>query len=257
MNLKRKFFQIFRYELCPDILIGGDRKAFAVSVDKPQTVQPLGFLRGYANFFIGKLPTVRHISLCADVGFIAVKQIYVSLLTELFQTFDLFQFIIVNLRQRFSLGTKPYPLISSAKLFKKRRSVLPLIRLPLKASHSALAVCRRWRLRFTASKTEEVSVSASKGLRPCPGLLRSPSMPSCLNRLTQLFTLTALIPVIEPVSLEERPSDFSSITWQRLRKQWLSPCLNPVSKACRELLFNSGVLTRPIMSTKLILLRIM
>jgi hypothetical protein len=61
--------------------------------------------------------------------------------------------------------------------------------------------------------------------------------------LTQLLTLMWLMPVINPTSLELRPSAFSKITWQRLRKQWLSPCLNPDDKTCRSRSDSCGVFT--------------
>jgi hypothetical protein len=48
-------------------------------------------------------------------------------------------------------------------------------------------------------------------LRPRPGLVYNPDMPSDLYRVNQLLTLTWLMPVILPVSLEVRPSDLSKI----------------------------------------------
>ncbi|KAA6304483.1 hypothetical protein EZS27_043870, partial [termite gut metagenome] len=61
-----------------------------------------------------------------------------------------------------------------------------------------------------------------------------------------LFTRTLLMLVISPTSLEVRPWDFNKITWQRLRKQWLLPVLNPNSKDRCCVGLNNGVLTRPV-----------
>jgi hypothetical protein len=49
------------------------------------------------------------------------------------------------------------------------------------------------------------------------------------------LTLIWLIPVIKPTSLELRPSAFSKMTYQRLRKQWLPPFLRPSSNIGRSL----------------------
>jgi hypothetical protein len=64
------------------------------------------------------------------------------------------------------------------------------------------------------------------------------------------LTLTLHMPVIRPVSSEVRPSALSSMLWQRMRKQWLLPCLNPDSNAWHCSCVSTGVLTRPIYGVK-------
>ena len=250
MNSKRKIFQIFQNELGSNILFGSYREALTLPVNKSKAIQTMSFFRSNTYFFIGKLPAIRNISLSAYVRFISVKQVYPTLHTQLFQAFQLLNLVLVILRQRLSLWAQSYSLISSAKLFKKRRSVLRLTNLPLSASHSAFAACKRWRLALIERKMDSLSDSLSNGLRPCPNLLLNPPMPDCLKRLTQLSTLMLLMPVILPTSLELRPSDLSNITWQRLRKQWVIPVLNPDSNAMRSESNNIGLFTRPIMGTK-------
>jgi hypothetical protein len=71
-------------------------------------------------------------------------------------------------------------------------------------------------------------------------LLRSPDMPSRLKRFTQWFTLMWLMSVIRPTSFNVRPSAFNRIIWQRLRKQWLPPFLNPCAQTDRSLSMSWG-----------------
>lgn len=181
---------------------------------------------------------------------VTIIKVNMLLFTQLFQICKQCYLMVVIIGISFSFGAKSYPFISSTKTFKKRRSVLLLTDFPLSVSHSALAVCKRCRWDFTEANKESLSAPVSNGLRPCPGLLANPEMPADLKRLTQLLTLIWLMPVIMPTSLELRPSAFNRMTWQRLRKQWLSPNLKPASRTERSEAVSSGVLTRP-MATKI------
>jgi hypothetical protein len=60
------------------------------------------------------------------------------------------------------------------------------------------------------------------------------------------------IPVNPPASLEVPPSAFNKIRWQRIRKQWLLPFLNPDSNSLPCSAVSEGVLTRLIMDAKII-----
>ena len=82
------------------------------------------------------------------------------------------------------------------------------------------------------------------GLRSCPALLCEPEISSDLKRLTQWLILILLMPVIKPISLELRPSAFNRMTWQRVRKQWLSPFFRPSSNAWCSISKRCGVFTR-------------
>jgi hypothetical protein len=65
------------------------------------------------------------------------------------------------------------------------------------------------------------------------------------------LTLMAHMPVMAPTSLEVRCSDFNNMLWQRMRKQWSDPCLRAFSYSWRCSAVRCGVLTRPIMGTKI------
>ena len=208
----------------------------------------MSFFRDNTNFFPNKLPAVRYIAFRAHMGFIpVVEQVNQVLLSESFQSSQPFYLIGIVFRMWLALAAFPYALVSSAKAFKKRRSVELLTRLPLAFSHSALAVCKRCRLAFTLLKMAASSLNRSIiGLRPRPGLVISPRMPSAWYRPTQLLTLIWHIFTMPATSLDLRPSALSRITWQRVRNAWLLPVLRPVSSSCRAFASSVGVLTRPI-----------
>ena len=248
---KRPLLQIFQNKLGVYIFRGHLPPALILSANEPHTVNLVGFFGGYANFFIRKLPSVRNIAFAAHMRFISVIKVYGFAKAQLFEFFEFFNLKLVMFCQRASFRTTSYTLISSAKLFKKRLKVLLDTFLPLCCSHSALAVCKRCRLALMAERTASLSLSSMIGLRPRPCLVAKPCKPSALYRLTHVFTLTWLIPVILPTSLEVRPSDLSKIHWQRIRKQWLLPSLIPVSNSLRCGGVSKGVLTRLIWDAKI------
>lgn len=252
VNLKRKIFQIFQYKLCIDVFFGSLPITLALSVNYTKTVYLIRFFAQNANLFIRELPTIRNIAFAAYMRFVSIIKVYFGKLAQFFKFSKTFNTVLVIFRQRASLTTKSYPFISSANLFKKLRNVSRLTDLPLEASHSALAVCKRWRFALMASKIADLSSdSLIMGLRPRPGFVANPAMPSDLNRLSQLFTLTLHMPVMRPTSADVLPSALRSMLWQRIRKQWLAPCFSPNSNDWHCADVRTGVLTRPIMGTKL------
>jgi hypothetical protein len=185
------------------------------------------------------------------MGFIPVIQVYPAFPAHLFKFTKLLLLKVVMRCKRLSFGATPYPLISSAKLFKKVLNVLSLTLFPLFDSHSAFAVRIRYRLAFMAARILSLSSSILRtALRPRPALVYNPDRPSDLYRLSQLLTLTWHMPVIAPASFEVRPSDFSNTLWQRIRKLWLLPSFNPFSNSLRCAGDRTGVFTRPIMGDK-------
>ena len=226
-DTQRKLLQISNDCISSDITFCHHSHVLALPVDKSQYIDFISFLYRYMNIFAGKMPPIRHISLRRYMRFISVIEVYLPCFTQTFKFRNQLYLMVVVCLIRLAFRTGSYPFISSVNTFKKRRKVLSLIDFPRLASHSALAVCRRWRWALTDFNRPSLSWASKIGLRPCPGLLLSPDMPSNLNRLTQWLTLMWLIPVIKPTSLEVRPSAFSRTTWQRLRKQWLSPVFNP------------------------------
>ena len=203
--------------------------------------------RQNANIFTQELPSIGNISLAAYVRFIAVKQFYQSLCCQFLKFRQALQLILVMRSIGLSLAAFPYTLILSAKAFKKRRKVELLNVFPLLDSHSALAVCKRWRLALTLSRIPASSWSLSMmGLRPRPDLVYRPAIPSDLYRFSQLFTLISHIFTISATSFDLRPSDLSKTSWQRVRNAWLLPVFKPISNSDLACSFMIGVLTHPI-----------
>lgn len=248
--IERKTFEEINDYIGIDALLCHHTYIFTLSVDKSQYINLVCLLNRDMYIFPRELPAVGNISLGTDMGFIAVVEVNFSGLTQKFKFRDNLNLMLIILFIRFTFGTGSYPFISSVSTFKKRCRVLSLMDLPRLASHSALATCTRCRCALTASNKLSLSSESKIGLRPCPGLLRRLGMPSDLKRLTQWFTLIWLIPVIKPTSLEVRPSALSRMTWQRVRKQWLSPSRKPRSKTRRSCVDSGGVFTRP-MGTKI------
>lgn len=246
LDAQRKPFQELNDHTGPDVTFGHYPHVPALPVDKAQYIDFIGFLYRYMNILAGKLPTVRHIALRTNMRFISIIKVNLSGLAQMFEFRYHSYLMVVIFRIRLTFGTCSYPFISSVNTFKKRRRVLSLIDFPRLASHSALAVCRRWRWDLTAASKPSFSSTSKTGFRPCPGLLLKPDMPSSLKRLIQWLTLTLLMPVIKPTSFELRPSDLSSTTWQRVRKQWLGPVFKPCSKDARSCGDSCGVLTLPM-----------
>jgi len=91
--------------------------------------------------------------------------------------------------------------------FRYRSSVFVPNVLPNAASSAALATLIRRRLAATAALTLAKSCPASgTGLRPLPGLVRSPSMPSDSYRLSQVLTTAQEVGDLDrcaPLTLEQ------------------------------------------------------
>ena len=247
---KRKFFQIFQNKSCVDIFFAHQPSTMILSADEPQTINLKGFFGEDTNFLIRELPSIRNIAFTAHMRFIPVIKVYCLAKAQLFKFFELFNLQLVMFRDRATFWAASYTLISSAKLFKKLLKVLLHTFFPLCRSHSALAVCIRCRLALRAERIASLSCSSMVGLRPRPGLVNNPCKPSVLYRLTHVSTLTLHMPTMMPTSWEVRPSDFNNILWQRIRKQWLLPFLNPDSNSLRCSEVRQGVFTRPIMGHK-------
>jgi len=249
--LKRKIFHIFQHKLRVYIIFCCFPPASALSVYQTKAVEFVRFLRKDAHILVWKLPAIRDITFAAYMGFITIIQVYPAFSAHLLKFPEFLRLKVIMFCKRLSFGATSYPFISSAKLFKKALKVLSLTLLPLFNSHSALAVRIRCRLDFMASRTLSPSSSPLRtALRPRPGFVYKPDSPSALYRFSQLLTLTLHIPVMIPTSLEVRPSDFSRMLWQRIRKLWLLPSFSPDSNSLRCDKVRAGVFTLPIMGDK-------
>lgn len=244
---KRELLEKIQDKFGIDILLSHLPVALALPINKPKAVEFIRFLREKANIFTWKLPAVRDIALATDMALIPIIKVYFTSEAHIFKFLEFLHLKLIMLFQGLSLRSTPYTFISSAKAFKKFLNVLSLTCLPLSASHCALAVRIRCRLAVMAARMADLSSSRVRtALRPRPGLVVKPNKPSVWYRFTQLLILTAHKPVIEPTSLEVRPSDLSKMLWQRCRKQWLVPSRKPRSSSLRCSAVKAGVLTRPI-----------
>lgn len=249
-NTQRELFQKLGDQIGSNVVFRCYFHVLASSVDKPRNVDFIGLLYSDMNILCRKLPAIGNIFLRTNMGFISIIKINRSRFTKSFKLTDYRYLVTIICFVRLAFGAGSYPLISSANTLKKRRSVLLLIDFPQPASHSALAVCKRRRWDLMAANKLSLSSASKTGLRPCPALLCKPEIPSDLKCLTQWFTLTWLMSVNKPTSLELRPEAFKRITWHRRRKEWLSPFFKPSSKAWRSGSESDGVLIRP-MATKI------
>ena len=245
--IQRQLLEETQNECGVDFFFGHLPITLALPVNQAKAVEFIRFFGEKANIFIRKLPTIRDITFAANMGFIPIIKVYFISQTHRFKLLEFLYLKIVMLFQRLPFRSSSYTLISSAKALKKILNVLSLTCLPLWDSHSALAVRMRCLLALIADRIADLSVSIERtALRPRPGLVTKPVRPSDWYRLTQLFTLTAHKPVIEPTSFDLRPSALSKMLWQRCRKQWLVLSRKLRSNSWRCSAVKAGVLTLPI-----------
>ncbi len=197
-----------------------------------ENIESCGFHRRNKDILSRKLPSIWYISLCAHMAFISEEKINKSLIAQAFKFLQLLALNRIELRR----GCYPWAfgdtLISCAKT-KKRLKVMALALFPEAFSHSSLALFTLCRSRDTASLTNASSEQSIIGLRPCPGFVFSPDIPSDAYRFVQLNTDGTETSSFCATSALERSSPFNSIARQRTRNLWSEPCLYPASN-CRR-----------------------
>ena len=165
------------------------------------------------------------------MGFISVEKVNSGVIPQLFKPLQLPKLILVELRREFPLWTFPYTSKSCANALKKHLRVSSHAVLPVAASHCALADKTLERsLSITCRMISSSSVPII-GLRPRPGLVFRPSMPSVWKRFTQLLTDTWCISNCSPIFGELKPCAFRSTALHRIRKACEVPLRYPFSKA--------------------------
>ena len=214
-----------------------------VAINHPKNIQSFSSFRWYIHVFSGELPSIWNITFGTDMRFITVKEIYLSFCIKCFKFLQLLFLVFVELRRGYSLWTLSYTSISCAKADKKRRNVKSLASLPEEFCHASLAARTLWRSDSMALRTASSSEQSMMGLRPCPGRVDSPLIPSVSNRFTQLFTLWAVISVCNPTCIELKPSDLSNTHRQRIRKKWVSPLRKPNVSSFRSDSVNVNILS--------------
>ena len=223
----------FSYILCRYTLTAGESMVDVAPADHAENIESCGFHRRNKDILSGKLPSIWYISLCAHMAFISEEKINKSLITQNFKFLQLLALNRIELRR----GCYPWAfgdtLISCAKTSKKRLKVMALALFPEAFSHTSLAHFTLCRSRDTASLTKASSEQSIIGLRPWPGFVFSPEIPSEAYRLVQLNTDGTETSSFCATSALERRSPFNSIARQRTRNLWSEPCLYPAS-SCRR-----------------------
>lgn len=224
----------------------GESMIAVVPIYHAEDVDSLCLLGRDIHIFVTELPTVRHIAFGAYMTFIGIIEVYFTVSVQIFKFLQLLALIRIELRRGYSPWAFSYSLISCANADKKRLNVRSLASLPVAFCQASLALLTLCLSCSMALRTTSSSVQSMIGLRPRPGRVCRPLMPSCMKRFTQKLTDTCDISVCKPTCLLESPDDLSNTARQRMRKQWLSPCRKPVSNDKRSESVNMIDLTLPI-----------
>ena len=193
-----------------------------------------------------QLPPVWHIAFRTGMAFVGIVERNAPFTCLTFKFLQLLGLVLVELRRGYSPWAFPYTLISCANADKKRLKVISLASLPVACSQAAFALLTHCLSSSIARRTASSSEASMIGLRPRPGRVFSPSMPSSLYRFTHAFTETKLISVCAPAFAAESPSAFRRTARQRIRKQCFSPKRNPRSSSRRCVSVNSNTFGFPI-----------
>ena len=180
-----------------------------------------------------ELPSVGDVPIGADKALVGIVKVYLAFFGFVFKFLQLLGLVLVELRRGFSPWAFPYTLISCANADKKRLNVDSLASLPLaccNASRALFTLCRSCSIaRRTASSSEQSMI----GLRPLPGRVSRPLMPSFSYRFSHFLTVCCSIPVLSPTSAADSPSAFRSKAKHLILKQCFSPMRYPLSSSKR------------------------
>ena len=196
-----------------------------------ENVEPCNLLGRDEDILPTELPAVGHISFRTDVALISIEDVYFSVCGFLFKFLQLLDLVFVELRRGFTPWAFPYTLISCANAAKKRLNVDSLASLPVACCHASRALFTLWRSCSMARRTASSSEQSIIGLRPLPGRVSKPLMPSALYRFSHLFTVCCSISVLSPTLDADIPYAFSSTARHLIRKQCFSPKWYPFSSS--------------------------
>ncbi len=232
--------------VCGDTLRSGETLIMVLAVNHSENVEPCASLGRDAYLLSGQLPAVGNVSLGADVALIGIVEGNTPPTFLLFKFLQLLEFVLVELRRGDSPWAFPYTLISCANADKKRLNVRLLASFPVASCHAARALPTLCLSCSMAARTAPSSEQSIIGLRPRPGRVCRPVMPSERKRFTHAFTDTKLMSVCSPAFAEDRPSALRRTARQRIRKQWLVPLRKPFSSRTRWASVNSSFFIFPI-----------
>ena len=230
-------------EICD--LVGRDASSrtetliMIVAAYHAEDIQPEIFWGRDKDIFAQELPAVWYISFRAYMAFVSEVKVYVSFICPLFEFLQLLGLVRIELRRGRTLGTFPYTSISRANADKKALNVLSEASLPVACCQASLAfftLCLSFSMAILTASSSELSIM---GLRPRPGRVSKPLMPSDSKRFTQELTDMCVISVCSPMAFEVSPEDFKSTARQRIRKAWLLPSRKPFSNSRRWEAVNS------------------
>lgn len=215
------------------ILSCGESFILIVAVYHAEDIESQTSFGWNIDILTAKLPSVWHISFSADVAFISIIKVYETVFFLLYEFLQLLGLVRIELRRGFPLWTFPYTSISRAKADKKALKVLSEASFPEACCHASFAfftLCLSFSMAWRTASSSEQSII---GLRPRPGRVSRPLMPSVSKRFTQELTVIWVISVCSPICSEVRPVDFRSTARQRMRYAWLLPWRKPAS-SCRR-----------------------
>ena len=193
-----------------------------------------GYLLGWdVDILTLELPSVRDVALGADMALVGIIKVYLAFFSFLFKFLQLLGLVLVELRRGFSPWAFPYTLISCANADKKRLNVDSLASLPLACCHASRALFTLCLSCSIAQRTASSSEQSMIGLRPLPGRVSRPLMPSFSYRFSHFLTVCCSIPVLSPTSEADSPSAFRSNAKHLILKQCLSPSRYPFSSSNR------------------------
>lgn len=233
-NTKRKSVEKVRNFIRSNAFLSRKALMAVVPVNHPEDIEPMRPLGRNKDILTAELPAIRHVSFGTDMALVCKVKVYESVFCLLFEFLQLLGLVRVELRRGLALGTFPYTSISRANADKKARNVLSLASLPQACCQDSLAFFTLCLSCSIALRTVSSSQQSIIGLRPRPGRVVKPAIPSAWKRFTQAFTDICVISVCQPTASELRPWDFKRIARQRIRYAWLVPVRKPFSNCKRS-----------------------
>ena len=200
VELERESVEKINNFLCIDRFTGAEPFEAVIPVNHSKDVKPFGFFDRNVDIFSGKLPPVRDISFCADMGLVTIEEVDCSFFKKHFKFLQLLGLIRIELRRGLTLRTFSYTSISCANAGKKRLNVdslASLLEAFCQASLAARTLCRSDSMALRTAFSSEQSIMV---LRPCPGHVYNPLIPWLSKRLTQLPTVWTVISVWRPLA---------------------------------------------------------
>ena len=210
---KREFVEEGDYPFGGHAIHGGKSMIITIMVNHTPHVKSGSPFRWNCYVLPWELPSIRYISFGAHKTSISEIEVDQSVLLLFNKLLQLLLLISVELRRGCPFGRFPYTSKSCAKADKKALNVSRLASLPVACCHLSLAFMTLSLSFSIASITACVSELSMIGLHPCPGLLRSPSMPSERYRFTQRLTLCSEHDNFSAIALEDNPSALYNTIW--------------------------------------------